>query len=57
LIIPITITFLIESLDQSQFDQKHKSTTTNKTQPFLKYWLTIELDNLLNLISTKTSHN
>jgi hypothetical protein len=30
---------------------------TNKTQAFLEYRLTIELDNLSNLISTKTSHN
>jgi hypothetical protein len=34
-----------------------KSTMTNKTQAFLEYRLTIELDNLSNLISTKTSHN
>jgi hypothetical protein len=51
MIIPIIITFLIESSHQIQFDQKHESTMTNKTQAFLRDSLTIELHNSSNLIS------
>jgi hypothetical protein len=52
MVIPITITFLIESSNQIQF---WSETTTDYF--FLKDRLTIELGNLSNLILNKTSHN
>jgi hypothetical protein len=47
------ITFLIKSSHQIHFDQKFKSTATNKTQAFFEDRLTIELDNSSTSILTK----